>query len=136
MKNALLLALLLLVPTAQGAEPAKPAAIPFRGQPAEEMVKAFYAARKFPFMVDQYTRADSVQGKGDTLSYNFTVTAPQDAAARKRLSAQQNSNVEAMACGAPAIRRMLEDGYTLWFNYDFGNPDANLKVRLLPRRCP
>ena len=111
--------------------------IPLDGPPAEELVKNIYANRKFPVMLDKLTRADSVQGKGDTLTYNFTVVnAPKDAAERKRASEQQAAAVEEMACGKPGTRRLIEAGYTLWFNYDFGSADANLHIRLLPRRCP
>ncbi len=140
LKHTCALAALLLASIAQAADPAASSArppIPQDGPPAEELVKNIYENRKFPVMLDKLTRADSVQGKGDTLTYNFTVVnAPKDAAERKRASEQQAAAVEEMACGKPGTRRLIEAGYTLWFNYDFGSADANLHIRLLPRRCP
>lgn len=115
--------------------PAQAASGP-QGPPAEELARQITAARKFPITVDEMSRLDSVQGRGDTLTYNYTIVAlPESREERLELSQRVKDGIDARACSTPDFAKLLAGGYTVALNYSFGAPDEDVHVRVTPRRC-
>jgi hypothetical protein len=104
--------------------------------PAEEIVRQINSRVNFPIKVDEMTRAVGVEGKGDDITYDYSVAAPltqfggRDEAQRK-LAQQWLST----ACKGKDFQRLFRGGYTLHMRYSFeGTPEAIL-VSIPPRSC-
>jgi len=106
------------------------------GPPADELAKQIAARGKFPMKVDELTELDSVQGKEDTLTYNFSISRTLEAAQRQQLSQAMRSGFVQSLCGSANYRTLMKGGYSIRLNYDFGNAEDDLHVVMKPADCP
>ena len=123
-------------PPRAGTVAAGPASAAPARAPAEEIARQITAGRRFPITVDEMSRLDSVQGRGDTLTYNYTVIgAPPTREERLQLGQQVREDMQTRACAAPDFVKLMEGGYTVRLNYAFGNPEEDIHVTVAPQNC-
>lgn len=123
-------------PPRAGTPAAGPASAAAARPSAEEIARQITAGRRFPITVDEMSRLDSVQGRGDTLTYNYTVIgAPPTREERLQLGQQVRDDMQTRACAAPDFVKLMEGGYTVRLNYAFGNPEEDIHVTVTPQSC-
>jgi hypothetical protein len=104
--------------------------------PAEEIVRRITARLSFPVKVDEITRAVGVQGKGDEITYDYSIAAP-----LTRLGGWQQGQAKleqqwlSTACKTKDFQTLLRGGYTLQMRYSFEGSAEKILVSIPPRSC-
>lgn len=107
-----------------------------RKQSAEEIAKAVGKTISFPARVDDVTTLTGVTGSGNALTYNYMVNdeslPPEsiDAILEQIRGAARNQ-----ICKSPNTAAMLDDGYTLIYNYALRKSGKQVRVEVKPGGC-
>jgi hypothetical protein len=104
--------------------------------PAEEIVRQINSRVSFPIKVDEMTRAVGVEGKGDDITYDYSVAAPLTQfggrdEAQRRLEQQWLST----ACKSKDFQKLFRGGYTLHMRYSFEGAAEAILISIPPRSC-
>jgi hypothetical protein len=104
--------------------------------PAEEIVRQINNRLTFPIKVDETTRATGIQGKGDDITYDYSVAAPLSGlGGRDEVQRRLEQQWLSTACKSKDFQTFFRGGYTLHMRYSFeGAPEAIL-VSIPPRAC-
>jgi hypothetical protein len=96
--------------------------------PAEEIVRQIATRLSFPVKVDEITRAMAVQGKGDDITYDYSVAAPlTNLGGREQVQRKLEQQWLSAACKTKDFQTLLRGGYTVQMRYSFeGSPEEVL----------
>ena len=104
--------------------------------PAEEIVRQITARLSFPVKVDDMTRAVGVQGKGDEITYNYSIAAPlANLGGRQQVQGKLEQQWLSAACKTKDFQTLLRRGYTVQMRYSFQGSPEEILVSIPPRAC-
>jgi hypothetical protein len=104
--------------------------------PAEEIVRQITARLSFPVKVDDITRAVGVQGKGDEITYDYSIAAPlTDLGGRQQVQGKLEQQWLTAACKTKDFQTLLRGGYTVQMRYSFQGSAEEILVSIPPRAC-
>ena len=90
----------------------------------------------FPVKVDAITQATGVEGKGNTLIYEYSIAASlQQLGGRERVQQELEEQERKSVCTAPDSLKLLRRGYTLARHYTFRAPADDLLVTVSVNSC-
>jgi len=103
--------------------------------PAEQLAQEIRRRMTFPVKVDAITQATGVEGKGNTLIYEYSIAASlQQLGGRERVQQELEEQGRKAVCAAPDSLKLLRHGYTLERHYTF-HPSADVLVTTLAKSC-
>ena len=113
----------------------KPAVAVVKRLPAEVLAGLISSQMTFPVQVDEETRLDSVQGKGDTLSYNYTALVTLDKDEVKVFPRIMKDVMKRRACGSENYLTLLKQGYRIEFNFAVEGLPKGVRIVVKPADC-
>jgi hypothetical protein len=104
--------------------------------PAEEIVRQISARLSFPVKVDEITRAVGVRGKGDEITYDYSIAAPlTNLGGRQEVQGKLEQQWLSAACKTKDFQTLLRGGYTVKMHYSFEGSPEEMLVSIPPRSC-
>jgi hypothetical protein len=104
--------------------------------PAEQLAKEIRRRMTFPVKVDAITEATGVEGRGDTLIYEYSIAASlQQLGGRERVQQELEEQGRKAICTAPDSLKLLRNGYTLARHYTFHTSADDLLVSISTKSC-
>ena len=102
----------------------------------EEIVRQISARLSFPVKVDEITRAVDVRGKGDEITYDYSIAAPlTDLGGRQQVQGKLEQQWLTAACKTKDFQTLLRGGYTVQMRYSFQGSAEEILVSIPPRAC-
>jgi hypothetical protein len=104
--------------------------------PAEEIVRQMSARMKFPAKVDELTQAEGVEGRGDDITYHYSIaTSLADLGGREKVQRELEQQLRSAACKTGNGQKLLRAGYTLQARYSFKGSPEEVLVSMPPGAC-
>jgi len=104
--------------------------------PAEQLAQGIRSRMTFPVRVDAITQATGVEGRGDTLIYDYSIAASlQQLGGRERVQQELEGQGRKAICAAPDSLKLLRHGYTLERHYTFQASADDVLVTVSAKSC-
>ena len=104
--------------------------------PAEEIVRQMTTRMTFPIKVDEMTQAIGVQGKGDDITYDYSIAASlTKLGGRDQVQRRLEQQWLNAACKTKDLQALLRGGYTLQMRYAFEGSSEEVLIPIPPRSC-
>jgi hypothetical protein len=104
--------------------------------PAEEIVRQINGRLSFPVKVDEMTRAVGIQGKGDDITYDYSVAASlTNLGGREQVQRRLEQQWLSTACKSKDFQTFFRGGYTVQMRYSFEGSPEEILISIPPRSC-
>jgi len=104
--------------------------------PAEEIARQIAGRVSFPAKVDEVTQAVGVEGKGDDITYHYSIAASlTDLGGREKVQRGLEQQLRSAVCRTEDSQKLLRAGYTVQARYSFKGSPEEVLVSLHPRSC-
>jgi len=104
--------------------------------PAEEIASQMSRRLSFPLKVDEMTRLVGVQGRGDDLTYDYSIDASlTNLGGREQVQRRLEQQLLSAACKTKDFQTLLRGGYTVHARYLFEGSPEEILISLPPRSC-
>jgi hypothetical protein len=103
--------------------------------PAEEIARQIAGCVRFPVKVDQITQAVGVRGKGDDITYDYSIAASlTELGGRGQVQRGLEQHLLSAACKTKDFH-LLRGGYTVHAHYSFERAPEEILISVSPRSC-
>jgi hypothetical protein len=103
---------------------------------AEEIVRQMARRLNFPVKVDEITQIAGVEGRGDNITYNYSVATPlAQLGGRDQVQGRLEQQWISTACKTKDFQTLLRGGYTVQMRYTFRESPEEVLVSIPPRTC-
>jgi hypothetical protein len=104
--------------------------------PAEEIARQIAGRLHFPVKVDEITRAVGVQGRGDDITYDYSIAASlTKLGGREQVQRGLEQQLLSAACKTKDSQTLLRGGYTMHARYSFEGSAEQIVISVSPRSC-
>ncbi len=104
--------------------------------PAEEIARQITRRVSFPVKVDEITRAVGVQGRGDDITYDYSIAASlTKLGGREQVQRGLEQQLLSAACKTKDFQTLLRGGYNVHARYSFEGSPEEILVSVPPRSC-
>lgn len=104
--------------------------------PAEEIARQISQRLTFPNQVDAMTQAVGVEGRGDVITYKYSVAASLiNLGGREQVQRKLEGQWFSAACKSKDFQMIFRGGYTLQVRYSFKDSTDAVLISMPPSLC-
>lgn len=104
--------------------------------PAEELARQMAGRVTFPIKVDEITREVAIEGKGNDLTYSYSISASlKDLGGREQVQRRLEQHLLTAGCKTKDLQTLLRAGYTVQTRYSFQGSPEQIMISVPPRSC-
>lgn len=103
---------------------------------AEEIARGVRSRLHFPLKVDAITQATDVEGRGDVITFEYSVASSvQELGGLERVQRALDEEARQAACSTPDTVKLLGSGYTVQRHYRFQNSTDQVLITIPAGWC-
>jgi hypothetical protein len=104
--------------------------------PAEELALQIARRLKFPAKVDETTQVVAVEGRGDSITYDYLIaTRLAELGEREQVRGKLEQQWLSSACKTKDSQTLLRGGYTIQMRYVFRETAEPVVISIPPKAC-